>query len=342
LIITEKNKQPAMHEIFPKQATRHYENGLYLAPTRIKTMSGHAQGLYCWYDVPANTLLGLYTGTLLTNSARKYLKFSDPDVYSKKAEYLWEYIRTQDQARVFIDPTNERGWMSDKQRKTNAMTGLNEPPPGTRANVFASHWYQEGYEDEIRFITCCPVEAGDEFYIHYGQNYSRTDQNYKAGRSCLRVPYYPLPTPLATLPLKSAFRGSIQYEITSDVLTVHHYLQRKKKTSVTVRSVVVVPGQESNCKDDRLESRRIVLYNKEVKIREFCKFPSEFVSILKSLLIGGKVVIKTKVQCAVRQGKVRELHVLIQEQYKSDIYESYGSKQIPLRHLFTKRQLMCL
>lgn len=122
-------------------------------------------GLYATVDLPKGSFLGFYNGTFRHAGERGYTG-KDSYVFTTSNEYI---VPKKTKGRV--DPT----------RYPLAM--LNEPPPGTTANVTAVEFVTAQHVipqlaprtkiAAIGFFACRAVAAGEELFVHYGARYNR-------------------------------------------------------------------------------------------------------------------------------------------------------------------------
>ena len=121
-------------------------------------------GLYATVDLPKGSFLGFYNGTFREIAKRDTTR--DGYVFATSNER--------------ITPRKTKGRV-DPARYPLAM--LNEPPPGTTANVTAVEFVTAQHVipqlpprtkiAAIGFFTCRFVAAGDELFVHYGAFYDR-------------------------------------------------------------------------------------------------------------------------------------------------------------------------
>lgn len=139
-------------------------------------------GLFSGIDLSAGAFLGFYNG-----------KIKDGD-YGGKDSYVMS------NGNVYVKPVKNKGKV-DPAKYPLAM--INEPPPGTDANVFVVDFSKAkdvvpslpGTQDisAIGFYTCRAIKGGEELFLNYGKRYYRgaypnplgiTDLSLLVGNGC--------------------------------------------------------------------------------------------------------------------------------------------------------------
>lgn len=139
-------------------------------------------GLFTLVDLPAHAFLGLYTG-----------RFSEEDEDDGPASHYRMHLS----GWTVVPPEDGEGRV-DPERFPMAM--LNEPPSGAEANVAIFEWSTArdavpGIPPKTKVVvaalhTCRPVQAGEELYLHYGDQYDRRHygrEPHNVGFGCARV-----------------------------------------------------------------------------------------------------------------------------------------------------------
>ena len=143
-----------------------FRNGMY---TRKSDIPNADLGLFCSFTIPQNTLIGNYTGNILSSdNYHNYLKNIEMKVdRDKYVSMIWEYMDA-DGTTYYIDP-----------EESNKLKYVNEPPPGRIANIYAFHDVKHNI---IRYITYQEIPAHTEMFIMYGSNEESRD--YPVGVDC--------------------------------------------------------------------------------------------------------------------------------------------------------------
>ena len=134
----------------------------------VKEVKGRGNGLFAAVDLPANWRIP-YSGKEIDE--KKYESRVAASHIPATSTYA-EYIIASGRKGVYIDG-------HPRFKVKNNANMVNEPPPGTTANmVMVMDKFTDGTKWPV-FVTVRPVPAGEELFVKYGEGYVR---KYKVGR----------------------------------------------------------------------------------------------------------------------------------------------------------------
>ena len=214
-----------------------YEDGLY---TSYSSVPGSGLGLFCLYDIPAGTCVGVYdTDSKITDKQRKKIKKSNPILYKKIMVYAWG---EHDEGKCvgIVNPTcKTTGEMTVELRKKYPLVNAQEPAKHQHANLYAISFYpKKGTEWEIGYISARYIKAHEELCIYYGDKYDRTNPDgtdYQPGYDTEGYPMYPEIKSITDTPDTRERRYSISTDPVYEVTQNGEY----------IGSTIFIPKQES-------------------------------------------------------------------------------------------------
>ena len=170
---------------------------IYIAQTQLRGVNGQRldeYGLFALDDIKAGSYIGAYSGTFMPAVQFNRLAKKNKDMKRHAVQLVFDDIDgDQDPSQMlFILPKEHTGTDFVRQHPVQMM---NEPPEGGIANTtFLQHRYDHEvvkskyYTDMevwagVLVYATTDVEAGEELYIHYGDEYAevRKEFNYTVG-----------------------------------------------------------------------------------------------------------------------------------------------------------------
>jgi hypothetical protein len=137
-------------------ASHWFFDGIYLA----KSWACSGRGVYTMFAIPANTVIDLYHGRLLTPAQYGRL--------SKRQQVYGLEICGADGRTYIIDPTTSR---SGRLRTDARMALVNEPAYGQRANC---RCLPVPNQAAAQIVTARRIAPFTELSFHYGNSYERS------------------------------------------------------------------------------------------------------------------------------------------------------------------------
>jgi len=147
-------------------------------------VEGAGLGLFAGRTIEKGTVLGTYPGVVLPIN-----------VYKRKLRNFYcssDYVWVNNEQGYVIDPTDEKGLLSDyctggtdsyplsvfilrtlfgSLRVPTKLARINEPPLGSDCNVLSVEIEDK---QKVRFVASREIFEGEELYIDYGKNYDRS------------------------------------------------------------------------------------------------------------------------------------------------------------------------